>query len=64
MIRNEILFLWILPMCKLRDITHKVKIKSFEIYSVCELFAEFTHPDKIHKNEIHTLIKHSLKSSI
>ena len=35
-IRNKLLFLWILSMCKLRRITNKLNIKLFGRYSVCE----------------------------
>ena len=38
-IRDELLFLWILSICKLRPITHKLYIKPFGLYSVCECFA-------------------------
>ena len=34
--RYELLFLWILPMCKLHRITHKRNIKTFGLYSVCK----------------------------
>ena len=36
---NELLFLWILSMYKLRRISHKLNIKPFGLYSVCERFA-------------------------
>ena len=38
-IRNEILMFWFLSMCKLRRITHKLNIKSFRLYSICEWLA-------------------------
>ena len=33
-IKDELLLFWILSMCKLRQITHK--LKPFGLYSVCE----------------------------
>ena len=33
-IRNELLFLWILSMYKLRRITHKLNIKPFGLFSL------------------------------
>ena len=38
-IRNELICLWIFSMYKLRRITHKLNIKPFGLYSVCECFA-------------------------
>ena len=35
-ISNEVLFLWILSMCELQHITHKLTIKSSKLYLVCE----------------------------
>ena len=38
-IRNEMSLLWISSMCKLRRISHKLSMKPFGLYSVCERFA-------------------------
>ena len=35
-IRNESLVLWILSMCKVWRLTHKLSIKPFGLYVVCE----------------------------
>ena len=35
-IRNELLFLWILSICKLWRPTHKLHIKPFGLYTVCD----------------------------
>ena len=51
-------FVWILSICKLQQTIHKLNIKPFRLYSVCERFNRiYLHIDKTHKNKIHSYSK-------
>ena len=57
---NELLFLWILSICKLKTPANhsQAEHKPFRLYSVCEWFDRiYLHIDKTHKNKIHSYSK-------
>ena len=55
-IRNELLFLLILSMCKLRRITHKLFHKALRALFSLWVIRLSLHIDKINKNKIHSYI--------
>ena len=56
-IRNNLLFLWILSMCNLQRVTHKlniIKIKAIRALLNMWVILRSLHINKIHKNKIHS----------